>query len=197
MSSKPKLVVDFLSGAVDHRRKYGGGKNQLIAKAVGLRASFKPVVLDVTAGLGRDGFVLATLGCDVTLCERSFEVYALLQEAMTRAAKEAWFSALKFKLIHADAIDYLKKIDGQPDVIYIDPMYPPKEKSALPKKEMILLREMVGDDLDAERLFQVARSVAKKRIVVKRARHAPNISQDEPDLVFEGKSSRFDVYLCH
>lgn len=193
--SKKMLSIDFLSGAVNHRRQFGGGKNQLIAKAVGIKSSQKLTVLDVTAGLGRDAFVLATLGCDVVMCERSEEIHALLKDAIARANHVDWFQQLSLKLIHANAIDYLATIDWQPDVIYIDPMYPPKNKSALPKKEMILLRAVVGDDLDAEKLFEAARCVAKKRVVVKRARHAPTISGEKPDVVFEGKSSRFDVYL--
>ncbi len=188
------LQIDFLSGAVNHRRQFGGGRGQLIAKAVGVKSGQQLSVLDVTAGLGRDAFVLATLGCDVTLCERSQEIHDLLQDAIRRANAEPWFQALSFKLLHVDAIAYLSQIDWQPDVIYIDPMYPPKNKSALPKKEMILLRELVGDDLDAETLFQAARKVAKKRVVVKRARLAPTVSLEKLDIVFEGKSSRFDVY---
>lgn len=190
-----KLSIDFLFGAVNHRRQFGGGKNQLIAKAVGIKSSYRPSVLDVTAGLGRDAFVLATLGCDVVMCERAKEIYDLLRAAMDRASQVEWFQQLSFRLIHANAIEYLSSIDWQPEVIYIDPMYPPKTKSALPKKEMILLREVVGDDGDAAALFDAARRVAKKRVVVKRARHAPTISEEKPSVVYEGKSSRFDVYL--
>jgi 16S rRNA (guanine1516-N2)-methyltransferase len=190
-----KIVIDFLAGAVNHRRQFGGGKNQLIGRAVGIKSSQTLSVLDVTAGLGRDAFVLATLGCDVVMCERSPDIYTLLREAMERASTEVWFQQLSFKLIHADAIDYLAQLDWQPDVIYIDPMYPPKSKSALPKQEMILLREVVGDDLDSATLFELARQKAKKRVVVKRARLAPMITDRKPDVVFEGKSSRFDVYL--
>jgi len=186
--------IDFLSGAVDHRRRFGGGKGQMIAKAVGIKGSQKLTVFDATAGLGRDAFVLATLGCDVVMCERSVEIHAALQDALARANEVEWFQELSLKLIHADAIAYLKTIDWQPDVIYIDPMYPPKNKSALPKKEMILLRDVVGDDLDADALFEVAMRVAKKRVVIKRARHAPEIALQKPTIVFEGKSSRFDVY---
>ena len=72
------IYVDFLEGALAHRKQYGGGKNQLIAKAVGIKSSLKLSVLDVTAGLGRDAFVLATLGCAVLMCERSPIVFALL-----------------------------------------------------------------------------------------------------------------------
>jgi 16S rRNA (guanine1516-N2)-methyltransferase len=189
------LQIDFLSSAVNYRRQFGGGKNELIAKAVGIKSSQKIAVFDATAGLGRDAFILATLGCDVLMCERSPVVYELLRDALARAGEFEWFQKLSLKLIHADATAYLSTMDHRPDVIYIDPMYPPKNKSALPKKEMILLREIVGDDLDSVKLLAVALRVAKKRVVVKRARLAPTISDQKPSFVYEGKSSRFDVYL--
>ncbi|HLB56034.1 MAG TPA: class I SAM-dependent methyltransferase [Coxiellaceae bacterium] len=190
------VFVDFINGSLAHRKKYGGGKNQLIAKAVGIKPKTKLSVLDVTAGLGRDAFVLATLGCDVVMCERSQIIFALLQDGLKRAKKESWFCELSLKLIHADAIDYLKSMKNlTPDIIYIDPMFPEKNKSALVKKEMRVLREVVGDDLDAEKLLEAALQVAKKRVVVKRAKLAPTLTEKKPDVIFMGKSSRFDVYL--
>lgn len=192
------IFVDFIEGALLHRKKYGGGKNQLIAKAVGIKPKIKLSVLDVTAGLGRDAFVLATLGCDVVMCERSAVIYALLEDGLKRAEKESWFCALSLKLVLVDAIDYFSQIteENRPDVIYIDPMFPEKKKSALVKKEMRVLREVVGDDIDSEKLLRAALAIAKKRVVVKRAKCAPMLTDLKPSLVFEGKSSRFDVYLC-
>ena len=152
-------------------------------------------MLDVTAGLGRDAFVLALLGCKVTMCERSRILCDVLQDGLQRAEKEAWFRALSLTLINIDAVDYLKNINIKPDVIYIDPMFPEKTKSALVKKEMRVLREVVGDDKDAEELFTIALKQAKKRVVVKRARLAPAVTAHKPQIVFTGESSRFDVYI--
>lgn len=190
--------VDFLEGALAHRKKYGGGKSQLIAKAVGVKSKIKLSVLDVTAGLGRDAFVLATLGCDVVMCERSPIIHALLEDGLKRAKKEVWFQELFLTLISADAIEYLQSISESqtPDIIYIDPMFPEKTKSALVKKEMRVLREVVGDDVDSEKLLNAALFIAKKRVVVKRAKLAPTLTDKKPDVIYRGKSSRFDVYLC-
>jgi len=191
------VYVDFLEGTLAHRKKYGGGKNQLIAKAVGIKPKIKLSVLDVTAGLGRDAFVLATLGCDVVMCERSPIIHALLEDGLKRASSEEWFQQLNLKLIHADAIYYLSELNknNYPDVIYIDPMFPEKMKTALVKKEMRALREVVGDDVDSEKLLNAALSIAKKRVVVKRAKLAPTLTNKKADVVYMGKSSRFDVYL--
>lgn len=194
---KNLLYIDFISDVFNHRRQSIRGKNELIAKAVGIKSNQTLNVLDATAGLGRDAIVLATLGCNVIMCERSPTVYAALQDALTQASSEKWFQLLSLQLIHQDAHDYLLQLNknNYPDVIYIDPMFPERKKSALVKKAMRDLREIVGDDMDSEKLFEVALRVAKKRVVVKRAKLAPLISEKKPDIVFEGKSSRFDVYI--
>lgn len=189
------IYVDFLEGANAHRRLFGGGKNQLLSKAVGANKHKGLTVLDATAGLGRDAFVLACLGCQVTLCERSETIAALLKDGLQRAAKEDWFAELSLHLIEGDAITYLQKTDKTFDVIYVDPMHPPRNKSALVKKDMRALRDVVGDDQDSEHLLQIALQAAKKRVVVKRPRLADPIVGASVDLTFAGKSTRFDVYL--
>lgn len=191
------VYVDFLQGTLAHRRQYGGGRNQLIAKAVGVKPKETLSVLDVTAGLGRDAFVLALLGCRVVMCERSPIVYQLLADGLKRAKKEEWFCALSLSLKKIDSQKFLSQLSGdeKPDVIYIDPMFPDRSKSALVKKEMRVLRAAVGDDEDAPNLLQQALGVVRKRVVVKRSKLAPSIAGRSPDLVYKGKSSRFDVYF--
>lgn len=191
------ISVDFVSGKYAHRRKYGGGKSQLIAKAVGLRSLKCPSVLDLTAGLGQDAFVLACLGCSVTMIERSPIIAALVQDAMSRAKHDAFFTNLTLQLIVADSLSYLKSLSEKehPDVIYIDPMFPHRTKSALVKKEMRVLREIVGEDTDAEQLLNTACNIAKKRVVVKRPRIAPHLNERVPDLIIRGESSRYDIYI--
>ena len=82
------VFVDFVSGAVAHRRKFGGGAGQQIAKAVGIKSGVRPYIADVTAGLGKDAFVLATLGCEITLVERSPVVAMLLQDGLERGGRD-------------------------------------------------------------------------------------------------------------
>ncbi|OGT46943.1 MAG: hypothetical protein A3E82_02740 [Gammaproteobacteria bacterium RIFCSPHIGHO2_12_FULL_38_11] len=191
------VFVDFLHGKLKHRKQFGGGKNQLIGRAIGMKSKEKLSVLDLTAGLGEDAFILATLGCNVVMCEKSKIIHAVLQDGLKRALKETWFQNLSLKLIHIDSLNYLLQLDSNdyPDIIYLDPMFPNQHKTALNKKEMRIIKAIVGDDVDSEKLFNLALSKVKKRIVVKRARLAPSIGNQKPDIVFEGKSSRFDVYL--
>ena len=173
---EPKLggiFVDFVEGASAHRRKFGGGRGQDIAKAVGLKHGFKPSVLDATAGLGRDAFVLASLGCQVTLLERMPAVAALLENGLSRAQlnPEIGDIANQMKLAFGSSIEEMVN-QGEHDIVYLDPMYPHREKSAAVKKEMRVFQSLVGEDLDADELLAPAMEIAKYRVVVKRPSYA-------------------------
>ena len=189
--------VDFVEGAAAHRRLHGGGVGQMIAKAVGVQAGIRPHVLDATAGLGRDAFVLATLGCQVDMVERQPLVAALLEDGLQRAALDAEVGPIvaRMHLHSANAIELMRNWVGDvPQVIYLDPMFPQRDKSALVKKEMRLFKPLVGEDPDAPALLEAALALASHRVVVKRARKAPAIAGAKPGYVLDGKSSRFDIY---
>lgn len=191
------IRVDFVAGAAAHRRLYGGGAGQMIAKAVGLQPGVRPTVLDATAGLGGDAFVLAQLGCAMTLLERQPVVAALLADGLARAAADPEVGPIvaRMTLIRGNAIDTMAAwADEPPQVIYLDPMFPHRDKSALVKKEMRLFRPLVGDDDDAPALLAAALPLASHRVVVKRPRKAPAIAGPAPSYVLEGKSSRYDIY---
>lgn len=206
---EPKLgaiFVDLVSGAVAHRRKFGGGKGQAIAKAAGLNKGTTPTVLDGTAGLGRDAFVLASLGCKVQMVERHPVVAALLDDGLERAKQDAeigpWVSE-RMSLIHASSLNALSDLANdadfvKPDVVYLDPMYPhpeSKKKSALVKKEMRVFQSLVGADLDADGLLEPALALATKRVVVKRPDYANWLNERKPSMAIETKKNRFDVYV--
>lgn len=169
----------------------------MIAKAVGIQAGIRPLVLDATAGLGRDAFVLAELGCTVMLIERQPVIAALLEDGLLRAKDDPEVAGIvgQMHLLCGNAIDLMKSWSAEPpQVIYLDPMFPHRDKSALVKKEMRLFRPLVGDDDDAPALLQAALALATHRVVVKRSRKAPAITGEPPGYVLEGKSSRFDIY---
>lgn len=195
------VYVDFVEGKAQHRRKFGGGKGQDIAKAIGLHKFKQPHVLDATAGLGREAFVLATLGCTVTMLERSPTVHALLADAIKRALVSSDAEVVdivsRMTLHLADAHAWLKQFgtDLAPDIIYCDPMFPERQKSALVQKEMRFFHEVVGVDGDSDSLLEFACAHAKQRVVVKRPRHAPELAGRKPAFVIAGKTVRYDVYL--
>lgn len=190
------VYADFVAGRADYRRKHGGGRAQPLARAVGLRGQSPLTVIDATAGLGRDAFVLASLGAEVTMLERSPVVGALLADALRRALKhpEVASVAARMTLHVGEARDYLSSLALRPDVVYLDPMYPHTAKNALPKKEMRLFRSLIGGDEDAGALLGVARQVALKRVVVKRPAGAAPLG-GKPHGSIPGKTTRFDLYL--
>lgn len=199
LPSEGPVYVDFVGGAVGHRRRFGGGRGQEIARAVGLKKGATPSVLDATAGLGRDAFVLASLGCTVTLIERAPVVAALLEDGLARALRDAEVApiASRMQLLCGNAAQLMQLLDeaARPDVVYLDPMYPHRRKSALVKKEMRLFRAVVGEDTDADALLPAALACARQRVVVKRPDYAEPVAGRAPTMSISTKNHRFDVYV--
>lgn len=195
------IRADFVTGAVAHRRRFGGGRGQLVAKACGFGKGVVPQVVDATAGLGRDAFVLASLGAQVLMVERIAAIHALLASAVSQALanEEVAEIAARLSLRYADSATELAEAVAdwphQPQVVHLDPMFPHREKSALVKKEMRVFRELAGADDDAPRLLEAALDIATHRVVVKRPRKAPPIDGPPPQHVLEGKTSRYDLYV--
>ncbi len=191
------LRVDFVSGAVAHRLRFGGGRGQALAKAMGLRAGKTPKIVDATAGLGRDAFLLASLGAEVTLIERSDQMHGLLADGMVRAREEGGLFAEiigQMTLLQGDAKDILPGLDGE--AILIDPMHPPRTNSALVKRELRQVREIVGTDEDAADLVRVALRCARQRVVLKWPAKADPIAGIKAcSHQIKGKSTRYDVFM--
>jgi 16S rRNA (guanine1516-N2)-methyltransferase len=197
---EPKLgpvFVDFVSGAMAHRRRFGGGRGEAVAKAVGVKGDYLPDVVDATAGLGRDAFVLAAVGCRVRMIERDPVVAALLDDGLQRGYRDSdigqWLSQ-RLSLLHESSISALDAIQPRPQAVYLDPMFPHREKSALVKKEMRVFQSLVGADLDADQLLAPARRLATKRVVVKRPDYAPYLNDEKPSVSIKTKNHRFDLY---
>ncbi len=197
MRDMQPLYVDFSAGKARHRRLHGGGKGQMLARAAGLRKHPGLEIVDATAGLGRDAFVLATLGASVTLLERSPIAHALLADGLRRALNDPEIASIasRMRLIQCDADDWLRSEQPRPDAIYLDPMYPPSGKTARVKKEMQCFHALIGRDDDAARLVATARRLATRRVFVKRPLHAEALGGQAAAFSLRGKSTRFDVYL--
>ena len=192
-----ELRVDFVNGAVGHRLRFGGGRGQALAKAMGLRAGKTPKIVDATAGLGRDSFLLASLGAQVTMIERSKKMYTLLAQGMDRASHEGSdFQQIigRMNLLYGDAKELLPELSA--DAVLIDPMHPPRKNSALVKLELRQVRQIVGADDDAADLIKVALGSAKKRVVLKwpaKADPIKGIHACSHQII--GKSVRYDVFM--
>ena len=191
------LKCSFIEGPILHRLKYGKGRGQNLAKAVGFKFNKNRTIIDATAGLGYDAFILASLGANVTLIERSEKIYALLKTAISEAqlyGGEISKIVNRMNLLFGDSKDILPNI--APEVILIDTMYKDRKKSALVKNDMRLVREVVGSDSDHVELINVALNNASKRVVIKQPRYAEtldNIKACSHQIL--GKTLRYDVYV--
>ncbi|NCN43949.1 MAG: 16S rRNA methyltransferase [Piscirickettsiaceae bacterium CG_4_9_14_3_um_filter_43_564] len=191
------VFIDFIQGKKNHRRQFGGGKGQPLARAV--LAQQQPHIIDATAGMGGDGFVFAGLGCQVTLIERSPIIAALLADAIERTQhpdtpKDIRAIMERMTLIEADAADYLSQGAVHCDVVYCDPMYPEKKKTAAAPKEMQALQQLVGSDQDSQTLLAAALQVAQKRVVVKRPKKAQPLIGPTPNAQISSPNTRYDLY---
>ena len=193
-----ELRVDFDRPAA--RRRQQSPHRELVVQAARLRrAGESPLVVDATAGLGRDGFLLAAAGFRVVLCERNPVVAALLRDGLARAAllPRTASIAARIRLIAADFADALEQLSERPAVIYLDPMFPPRSKSAKVKQELRLLQLLEGTgggESDAARLLQAALAAGPRKVVVKRPLKGDALPGPAPSHVLRGKAVRFDVY---
>ncbi len=132
------LICDFVGGAVGHRLKHGGGRSQALPKAAGLKGGKNPHIVDATAGLGRDAFLLASLGAHVKLIERNDHMHELLMDGLERAKRfsEDYAKIVsRMTLLHGDAKDLLPALD--PEIILIDPMHPPRANPHWSKRNSV------------------------------------------------------------
>ena len=191
-------VIDFLSGKTAYRRKYGHAGGEVISKAVGIKKGHRPNIVDATAGWGRDAFVLATMGCRVHMIERSAVIATLLEDGIRRAEHDEKIGPLikdHLSFNCGESQQELLKTPFEPEVIYLDPMFPHREKSALVKKEMRMLQEIVGQDEDADELLTLALTIATNRVVVKRPAYANFLAGIKPQTSIKTRKHRFDIYL--
>jgi 16S rRNA (guanine1516-N2)-methyltransferase len=194
--------VDFLDAGLRYRLQTSG-KRQGLGKALGLAGHPQPRVLDATAGLGRDALLMAALGCNVELLECARPVYLLLEDGMARAgaSDDVFITPLlqRMQLHEGEARQWCREIVAgereQPDIIYLDPMFPPRSKSARVKKDIALLHEFLGSETDLDGLLEAALAAVGRRVVLKRPPGRPASTRQQPAFTIEGKTACFDVYL--
>ncbi|MCP4355879.1 MAG: class I SAM-dependent methyltransferase [Proteobacteria bacterium] len=201
IAEKSSVFVDFCSKKSIKRINEQGLSKQDLIKAVGLNKKKDLSILDCTAGLGKDSFILASITQkSVMMLERNPTSFALLEDGLKRLNEQTENKQLsqicsRLELKNIDAIEFLKNTEEKFDVIYIDPMFIFKKSKAKVKKEMAFFHETVGDDSDSDILLELALQKANKRVVVKRHKSSPFLAEQEPNVQFKGKSNRFDVYL--
>lgn len=195
VAQKP-YYVDFLAGKIAERQARQNMQKELIVKACQVKHLHRPVkIIDTTAGFGRDAFILAGAGAEVTMVERNAVVATLLQDGLTRLHEIQ--PDYPLSLICSDAVRYLSSSQhkSMADVVYLDPMFA-EERRAKVKKDLQLLQTLLAhESADPVTLFEAAYQSGAKKIVVKRALYADPIVNLQPNFMVSGKHTRFDIYL--
>jgi len=186
--------IDFAAPAMRYRRR--AGHNELLGRAVGIAGRPGLAVIDATAGLGRDAFVLADLGAQVELCEREPVLAALLDDALTRAgcSHDPWLQACVARMtLRPGAAEQRLQSGPAADVVYLDPMFPARTKRAAVGRDLTLLQRLLPGSDDGVDLARCALDSGCARVVVKRPLRAPPLLP-RPHHDVRGKAVRFDVY---
>jgi 16S rRNA (guanine1516-N2)-methyltransferase len=193
------LIIDFNSAALQYRRAQGG-KRELLLKALDVQPGRR--VVDCTAGLGVDSWLMAAAGCTVTLLERSPVLALMLGDALQRGRQDPEIAAVaeRMTLVATDAAHWLANVQttvpSAIDTVYIDQMFPHQKKSAAVKGGMQVLQRFLGDDGAVLGLLQAALATRCRRVVVKRPLTGGESEGLVPDYQLTAKASRFDIYLA-
>ena len=156
-----------------------------------------PCAVDATAGMGEDSFLLAAAGYDVTLFEQNAVIAALLRDALRRAAEDPALAPIveRMHLVEGDSIKGLGSLSFVPDLIYLDPMFPPRQKSGLIRKKLQLIQKLERPCSAEEELFRAALGAGPKKIVVKRPLKGAVLAGRVPSYTAKGKAIRYDCYV--
>ena len=179
-----------------HRVTNGRLQHEMLVKAASSEKEGRKAI-DATAGMGEDAFLLAAQGYEVTLYEQNPVVAALLKDAIRRAKKNQILKDIagRMKVVEADSVESMSKLLDPVDVIYLDPMFPARQKSSLINKKLQLIQKLEPPCSEETDLFDAALKVGPSRIIVKRPLKSEYLAGREPSYTMKGKAIRYDCYV--
>ena len=179
------------------RIRRGNLAGEHLVRAVKLKGVERPLVVDATAGLGEDSFLLAAAGCRVLLYEKDPVIAALLRDAWERAKRDPETSEIaeRMTVIEGDSVAALPTLDPPPDVVLLDPMFPERRKTALVKKKFQLIHQLERPCENERELLDAAFAAKPKRIVIKRPAKGPCLAGVKPSYSLDGSAVRFDCIV--
>lgn len=196
MGNGMELRADFVR--MIPRLKPGRLQRELLVRAAHVKGvPGTSTAFDATAGLGEDSLLLAAAGFHVTLCESDPVIAALLQDALRRAhdAPALHDAVARMRFREADSIAQLHALEQAPDVVYLDPMFPERRKSAAVKKKFQLLHKLERPCSDELELLQAAMDAKPRKIVVKRPPKGPYLAGVKPTYSLKAKAVRYDCLV--
>ncbi len=190
----------FVMGDFDSmkgRLKRGNLSGEMLVKAMRLKDTPEPFVVDATAGMGEDSLLLAAAGFRVALYEYDSVIAALLADALLRAGEipELGEAVSRMQLFFKDSISAMDEMAERPDAVYLDPMFPKRQKSGLIKKKFQLLQQLEQPCDNEEELLAATIRLKPKKIVIKRPLKGPFLAGQKPSYSLTGKAIRYDVIM--
>lgn len=172
-------------------------QRELLVKAARVKGAAAPVAVDATAGLGGDSLLLAAAGFTVYMYEQDPVIAALLRDALRRAASDPRLAPItsRMHLTEGDSLEALAHLPEPPDVVYLDPMFPERRKSAAVKKRFQLLHHLERPCANQEAMLQAALLARPRKVVVKRPAKGPYLADAKPSYSVSGKAVRYDVII--
>ena len=170
---------------------------ELLVRAARTRGVATPTAVDATAGLGEDSLLLAAAGFTVTMFEKDPVIAALLRDALDRAANDSRLAeaVARMTLVEGDSVAGLRDLGFSPDVVFLDPMFPERTKSAAVKKKFQLLHHLERPCEDEEGLLAAALAARPRKVVIKRPPKGPWLAGAKPSHSLAGKAVRYDVIV--
>ena len=191
------LVLDFTKDKLFFRLSHTSKNKEPLARAVLSNIDKDDLIFDATAGLGRDSMILHKFGANLIAFERNVVIYCLLEDALNRAKESDAFLKITNSLPKLHPLGSIDGYEGErPSVIYYDPMFPTRKKSALVKKDMQLFKALIGEDEDVMDYLKKALSLATRKVVLKRPKLSEILVIDniKPYTSIDGGACRFDCY---
>lgn len=153
-----------------------------------------PRAVDATAGMGEDSILLAAYGYEVTMYEQNPVIAALLRDALRRAKKHPVLSPIveRMRLVEGDSVELMPVQNVSPDLVYLDPMFPARQKSGLINKKLQLIQKLERPCVEEKALLDAALATGARKIVIKRPLKGAVLAGREPDYSIKGKAIRYD-----
>ena len=170
---------------------------ELLVRAARVRGTEAPTAVDATAGLGEDSLLLAAAGFTVTMFEKDPVIAALLRDALERAANDPQLTGVvaRMTLVEGDSVAGLRALGFSPDVVFLDPMFPERTKSAAVKRKFQLLHHLERPCDNEEELLHAALTACPRKVVVKRPPKGSWLAGVKPSHSLAGKAVRYDVIV--
>lgn len=170
---------------------------ELLVRAARVRGVESPTAVDATAGLGEDSLLLAAAGFAVTMFEKDPVIAALLRDALERAARVPELAPVveRMTLVEGDSVAGLRRLGFSPDVVFLDPMFPERTKSAAVKKKFQLLHHLEHPCENEAELVEAALDARPRKVVIKRPPKGPLLAGIKPSYQVSGKAVRYDVLV--